>query len=81
MPGGTSPSGTPVIGNLADDPRTPSHTRRLFVASGRDDRHDKERHEIPGVTHYCAGPARRDQLRAAVDIVTGRLVHHDFARR
>lgn len=80
VPGGTAPSGTPVIGNLADDPCSPGHTRRLFVASGRDDRHDKEKHEIPGTTHYCAGHAPRDQFRAAVDIVTDRLVRHDFAR-
>ncbi len=68
-----------VIGNLADDACTPSHTRRLFEAIGRDDDHDKEMHEIPGATHYYAGPGQRDKLRAAVDIVTDWLVRHDFA--
>jgi len=42
-----------VIGNLADDACTPSHTRRLFEAIGHP---DKEIHEIPGATHYYAGP-------------------------
>lgn len=69
-----------VIGNLADDTCTPCHTRRLFDAIGRDDHHDKEMHEIPGTTHYYAGPDQRDKLRAAADIVTDRLVRHDFAR-
>ena len=47
-----------VIGNLADDACTPSHTRRLFEAIGHP---DKEMHEIPGATHYYAGagPARQ----------------------
>ncbi len=65
-----------VIGNLADDACTPSHTRRLFEAIGHP---DKEMHEIPGATHYYAGPDQRDKLRAAVDIVTDWLVRHDFA--
>jgi hypothetical protein len=36
-------------------------------------------HEIPGATHYYAGPDQRDALRAAVTIVTDWLVRHDFA--
>ena len=65
-----------VIGNLADDACTPSHTRRLFEAIGHP---DKEMHEIPGATHYYAGPDQRDKLRHAVDVVTDWLVRHDFA--
>src|SRR5271154_987062 len=65
-----------VIGNLADDACTPSHTRRLFEAIGHP---DKEIHEIPGATHYYAGPDQRDKLRQAVEIVTDWLVRHDFA--
>ena len=42
-----------VIGNLADDACTPSHTRRLFEAIGHP---DKEMHEIPGANHYYSGP-------------------------
>ncbi len=56
-----------VIGNLADDACTPSHTRRIFEAIGHP---DKEMHEIPGANHYYAGPEQRDKLRQAVDIVT-----------
>ena len=65
-----------VIGNLADDACTPSHTRRLFDAIGHN---DKELHEIPGATRYYAGPAQRDKLREAVNTVTDWLVRHDFA--
>jgi pimeloyl-ACP methyl ester carboxylesterase len=66
-----------VIGNLADDACTPSHTRRLFEAIGH---FDKEMHEIPSATHYYAGPDQRDKLRHAVGIITDwRLVRHDFA--
>lgn len=68
---------TLVVGNLADDACTPSHTRRLFHAVGH---HDKEMHEITGATDYYAGPDQRDALRAPVDIVTDWLVRHDFAR-
>ena len=46
-----------VIGNLADDACTPSHTRRLFEAIGHP---DKEMHEIPGANHYYAGPDQRE---------------------
>ncbi len=65
-----------VIGNLADDACTPSHTRRLFEAIGHP---DKEMHEIHGATHYYAGPDQRDKLRETVNIVTDWLVRHDFA--
>ena len=65
-----------VIGNLADDACTPSHTRRLFDAIGHP---DKEIHEIPGATHYYAGPAQRDALRLAVATITDWLARHDFA--
>ncbi|HIA48535.1 MAG TPA: alpha/beta fold hydrolase [Candidatus Hydrogenedentes bacterium] len=41
-----------VIGNLADDACTPSHTHRLYEAVGHD---DKELHEIDGATHYYIG--------------------------
>ena len=56
-----------VIGNLADDACTPSHTRRLFEAIGHP---DKEMHEIHGATHYYAGPDQRDKLREAVTVVS-----------
>ena len=46
-----------VVGNLADDACTPSHTRRLFEAIGHP---DKEMHEIAGANHYYAGPDQRD---------------------
>ena len=55
-----------MIGNLADDACTPSHTRRLFEAIGHP---DKEMHEIPGANHYYSGPDQRDTLREAVGIV------------
>ena len=50
-----------MIGNLADDACTPSHTRRLFEAIGHP---DKEMHEIPGANHYYSGPDQRGTLRA-----------------
>ena len=65
-----------VIGNLADDACTPSHTRRLFEAIGHP---DKEMHEIPGANHYYAGPDQRDTLRQAVGIVTDWLHRHGFS--
>lgn len=65
-----------VIGNLADDACTPSHTRRIFEAIGHP---DKEMHEITGANHYYAGPDQRDKLREAVGIATDWLVRHDFA--
>ena len=50
-----------VIGNLADDACTPSHTRRLFEAIGHP---DKEMHEIPGANHYYSGPDQREHAAA-----------------
>lgn len=52
-----------VIGNLADDACTPSHTHRLFEAVGHS---DKELHEIDGATHYYIGQPK--QLAEAVSI-------------
>ena len=66
---------TLVIGNLADDACTPSHTRRLFEAIGT---RDKEMHEIPGANHYYSGPDRRETLTQAVGIVSDWLSRHDF---
>src|SRR6476660_5414150 len=65
-----------VIGNLADDACTPSHTRRLFEAIGHP---DKEMHEIAGANHYYSGPDRRDTLRRAVGICTDWLHRHGFS--
>ena len=64
---------TLVIGNLADDACTPSHTRRLFEAIGTP---DKEMHEIPGANHYYSGPDQRETLAQAVGIVTDWLARH-----
>ncbi|ORW27906.1 hypothetical protein AWC19_01725 [Mycobacterium palustre] len=75
-PCGRLPVPALVIGNLADDARTPSHTRRPFEAIGHP---DKEMHEILGATHYYAGPDQRDELRHAVGMVADWLVRHDFA--
>ena len=66
-----------VIGNLADDACTPSHTRRLFEAIGHP---DKEMHEIAGANHYYAGPEQRETLQKAVGIVTDWLVRHSFSK-
>jgi len=49
-----------VIGNLADDACTPSHTRRLFEAIGHP---DKEMHEIPAPT--TTTPDRPNAARCA----------------
>ena len=46
------------------------HVRHIVDAIGHP---DKEIHEIPGATHYYAGPGQ------AVGIVTDWLVKHDFA--
>lgn len=66
---------TLVIGNLADDACTPSHTRRLFEAIGTD---DKEMHEIPGANHYYSGPDQKQTLAQAVDVITDWLGRHGF---
>ncbi len=65
-----------VIGNLADDACTPSHTRRIYEAIGNA---DKEMYEIAGANHYYAGAGQRDKLNEAVSIVTDWLRRHDFA--
>lgn len=67
---------TLVIGNLADDACTPSHTRRLFEAIGHP---DKEMHEIAGANHYYSGPDQRETLKQAVDVITDWLARHHFA--
>lgn len=67
---------TLVIGNLADDACTPSHTRRLFEAIGHP---DKEMHEIPGANHYYSGPGQREALAQAVDIITAWTARHGFS--
>ena len=67
---------TLVIGNLADDACTPSHTRRLFEAIGHP---DKEMHEIAGANHYYSVPDQRETLKQAVDVITDWLARHHFA--
>ena len=66
---------TLVIGNLADDACTPSHTRRLFEAIGNP---DKEMHEIAGANHYYSGPDQREPLNQAVGVITDWLGRHGF---
>ena len=66
-----------VIGNLAGDACTPSHTHRLFEAIGHP---DKEMRQIPGANHYYAGADQRDTRREAVGIVTDWLHRHGFSR-
>jgi alpha-beta hydrolase superfamily lysophospholipase len=65
-----------VIGNLADDACTPSHTHRLFEAIGHD---DKEMYEIPGANHYYSGPQQRETRAKAVGICTDWLHRHGFS--
>ena len=66
---------TLVIGNLADDACTPSHTRRLFEAIGHP---DKAMHEITGANHYYSGPDQRETLKEAVSIISDWTVRHGF---
>lgn len=66
---------TLVIGNLADDACTPSHTRRLFDAIGHP---DKEMHEIAHANHYYSGPDQKHTLAQAVAVITGWLERHGF---
>ena len=66
---------TLVIGNLADDACTPSHTRRLFEAIGHP---DKEMHEIAGANHYYSGPEQRETLKEAVSIISDWTARHGF---
>lgn len=68
---------TLVIGNLADDACTPSHTRRLFEAIGHP---DKEMHEITGANHYYSGSGQREPLRQAVGVITDWLGRHGFSK-
>ena len=67
---------TLVIGNLADDACTPSHTRRLFEAIAYP---DKEMHEIAGANHYYSGPDQRETLARAVAIVSDWTARHGFS--
>ncbi|WP_313674994.1 alpha/beta fold hydrolase [Mycolicibacterium sp.] len=67
---------TLVIGNLADNACTPSHTRRLYEAIGVE---DKEMHEIARANHYYAGPEQREPLQEAVGIVTDWLTRRNFS--
>jgi len=64
-----------VVGNLADDACTPSHTRRLFEAIGHP---DKEMHEIAGANHYYSGPDQRETLQEAVSIISDWTARHGF---
>jgi len=66
---------TLVIGNLADDACTPSHTRRLFEAIGHS---DKEMREIAGANHYYSGPEQRETLKEAVSIISDWTARHGF---
>ena len=66
---------TLVIGNLADDACTPSHTRRLFEAIGHP---DKEMREIAGANHYYSGPDQRETLKEAVSIISDWTARHGF---
>jgi len=67
---------TLVIGNLADDACTPSHTRRLFEAIGHP---DKEMNEIAHANHYYSGPDQREPLARAVGIITDWLDRRSFS--
>ena len=66
---------TLVIGNLADDACTPSHTRRLFETIGHP---DKEMREIAGANHYYSGPDQRETLKEAVSIISDWTARHGF---
>ena len=63
-----------MIGNLADDACTPSHTHRLFEAVAHE---DKQLVEIDGATHYYFG--QRDKLAEAVSACTTWLEAKGFA--
>jgi pimeloyl-ACP methyl ester carboxylesterase len=67
---------TLVIGNLADDACTPSHTRRLFEAIGHT---DKEMYEIAGANHYYSGPDQKQTLAEAVGVISDWLMRHGFS--
>lgn len=53
---------TLVVGNLADDACTPSHTRRLFEAIPHS---QKRMHEVPGARHYYTD--QPDKLAICLD--------------
>jgi dienelactone hydrolase/diadenosine tetraphosphatase ApaH/serine/threonine PP2A family protein phosphatase len=63
-----------VVGNLADDACTPSHTHRLFSAIGHP---RKELREIEGANHYYFG--QKKQLGEATEAVGGWLKKNAFA--
>jgi len=62
-----------VIGNLADDACTPSHTHRLYEAIKHE---DKELHEIDGATHYYL--AQPDEMAIAIAHCHAWLKNHGF---
>ena len=64
---------TLVIGNLADNACTPSHTHRLYDAISHE---DKALHEIDGASHYYIG--QREQLAEAVGVCDAWLLAHGF---
>lgn len=62
-----------VIGNLADDACTPSHTHRLYEAIQHG---DKELHEIDGATHYYLG--QPEEMAVAIGHCGAWLEKHGF---
>jgi pimeloyl-ACP methyl ester carboxylesterase len=62
-----------VVGNLADDACTPSHTKRLFEAFKPSNR---ELVQIEGATHYYFG--QKKQLAEATENVSRWLAEHGF---
>jgi alpha-beta hydrolase superfamily lysophospholipase len=63
-----------VVGNLADDACTPSHTHRLYSAVGHE---RKELKEIEGANHYYFG--QKKELAEATSAVTDWLRRHALA--
>ena len=64
-----------VVGNLADDACTPSHTRRIYQAIGHS---NKEMHEISGANHYYLG--QPDQMNSVIDIISDWLEKNELMR-
>lgn len=64
-----------VVGNLADNVCTPSHTNRLYEALGSA---DKTLKTIEEATHYYSGPDQVGPLQDAVDVVTEWLRERQF---
>jgi pimeloyl-ACP methyl ester carboxylesterase len=62
-----------VIGNLADDACTPSHTHRLFSAISHG---DKRLAEIDGANHYYTG--QKLELMQSVGVIATWLREHGF---